>query len=99
MEINFNKTLEDLDKKPIEGAEMNKILARALQNSTTGDALKLWNWAQRVYAGETLDLDPSDFSTLKAFVENEQTFPVLTKAQLLSVISEAKDAKDKKDKK
>ena len=89
MIVDLNKSLVDLDEKVIEGAEMNKILANALQNSRNGDALKLWDWAVKLHSGKTLDLDPSDFNTLKKFIEDEQTFPVLTKAQMLSALNES----------
>ena len=93
MVINLNQSLVDMEGTPIPDAEMNKILANALQNSRTGDALKLWNWAVKLYNNEELDLDPSDFSTIRAFVEAEQTFPVLTKAQILTALDASKEAK------
>ena len=93
MVINLNQSLVDMEGTPIPDAEMNKILANALQNPRTGDALKLWNRAVKLYNKEELDLDPSDFSTIRAFVEAEQTFPVLTKAQLLTALDASKEAK------
>jgi hypothetical protein len=87
MEVSLNKSLVDLDLKKIEEANMGKILANALQSSRTGDALKFWDWAVKLHSGKKLDLDPSDFATLKKFVEEEQSFPVLTKAQLLTELN------------
>lgn len=69
---------------------MSKILANALQNSRSGDALKYWDWAVKLHSGKKLDLDPSDFALLKRFVEEEPSFIVLTKAQMLGVLNACK---------
>ena len=45
----------------------------------------MFTWAQKIYNGETLDLDPSDESTLKEFIKSNEALTVLAKAQLLSV--------------
>ena len=42
------------------------------------------SWAQKMYGGEKLDLDPSDESTLKEFVKSNEQLTVLAKAQILS---------------
>lgn len=93
MKINLNQNLVDLDGKKIPDAMMNKILAVALQNARSGDSLKLWDWAVKLHKGDTLDLDPSDFTTLKTFVESESTFFTLTKAQILTVLLDTSNKK------
>jgi hypothetical protein len=81
--INFNKNLLDLDGKEIEGANIGKIVAQTLVQSSKGDALKYWGWATKLNAGEELDLDKSDTETLKNFIKESETLTILTKAQAL----------------
>jgi hypothetical protein len=81
--INFNKNLLDLEGKEIEGANIGKIVAQTLVQSSKGDALKYWGWATKMNAGEELDLDKSDTETLKNFIKESETLTILTKAQAL----------------
>lgn len=88
--LDFNKQLKGLDGKEVIGPDekpvnLGQFLATQLAAAGKGDALKLFTWAQKIYNGETLDLDPSDESTLKDFVKNSENMTVLAKAQLLSV--------------
>lgn len=91
--LDFNQTLKGLDGnavKDMDGSEVTvgKLLAGQLASSNKGDALKMFTWAQKVYNGETLDLDPSDTSTLKDFIKNNEQLTVLAKAQLLKVFKD-----------
>ena len=81
--INFNKNLLDLEGKEIEGANIGKIVAQTLVQSSKGDALKYWGWATKMNAGEELDLDKSDTETLKNFIKESEGLTILTKAQAL----------------
>jgi hypothetical protein len=88
--LDFNVTMKGLDGKEMLDAEgktlaLGKLLASQLASTNKGDALKFFTWAQKVYNGDTLDLDPSDESTLKEFIKNNESLTVLAKAQLLSV--------------
>lgn len=84
MKIDFNFDLLSLDGKAIEGEKAGKLLARTLVGSNKGDALKFWEWAQKLYAGEPLEIDTSDTETLKNFVKESEVLTVLAKAQLLA---------------
>jgi hypothetical protein len=81
--INLNKNVIDLDGKEIEGANLGKIIAQTLIQSSKGDALKFWSWANKLHAGEELDLDDSDKETFKNFVKDNESLTILTKAQVL----------------
>lgn len=88
--LDFSKQLVGLDGNPVKdsndnGITLGHLLSGQLAQSNKGDALKLFTWAQKLYAGEQLDLDPSDESTLKEFIKNNEQLTVLAKAQLLSV--------------
>jgi len=81
--INFNKNLLDLDGKEIEGANIGKVVAQSLISGGKGDALKFWHWANKMYQGEALDLDPTDAEVLKNFIKENETMTILVKAQAL----------------
>jgi len=91
--LDFNKQLLGLDGKPVKDAEdkditIGKLLSGLLASANKGDALKLFNWAQKLYNGESLDLDESDKSTLKEFIKGNESLTVLAKAQALGVFKD-----------
>jgi hypothetical protein len=88
--LDFNQALKGLDGtevKDMDGTSvtLGKLLSSQLASANKGDALKMFTWAQKIYNGETLDLDPSDETTLKDFIKSNEQLTVLAKAQLLSV--------------
>lgn len=85
MKLNLNFNLKDLDGKEIEGANAGKLLANQLVNQAKGDAVKFWELSLKLYKGEVVDLDSSDQNTIKQFIKDSESLPVLTKAQLLLV--------------
>jgi hypothetical protein len=91
--LDFNKPLKGLDGKEVIGPDekpinLGQFLASQLASAGKGDALKMFTWAQKVYNGEVLDLDPSDASTLKEFIKANDSMTVLAKAQLLNVFKD-----------
>jgi len=88
--LDFNQNLCGLDGQEINDEKGNKVtlgqlLANQIAFTSKGDALKLFNWAQKMYAGKALDLDPTDSSTLKDLITSNETLTILAKAQLLGV--------------
>lgn len=81
--VNLNFALKDLDGNEVENSNAGKIVAQVLQSSTKGDALKNWEWAVGLHTNGELDLDSSDFETLKTFVKTHEQLPSITKAQVL----------------
>jgi hypothetical protein len=55
-----------------------------LVQSSKGDAIKLWFWAQKLFIGEELELDPSDAEILKNFIKDSDSITILAKAQALA---------------
>jgi hypothetical protein len=91
--LDFNKALKGLDGQDVkdeknESLPVGKLLASQLASANKGDALKMFTWAQKVYAGEALDLDKSDEGTLKEFIKSNEQMTVLAKAQLLEVFKD-----------
>jgi hypothetical protein len=85
MKLDLNFNLKDLDGKEIEGANAGKLLANQLINQPKGDAVKFWELSLKLYKGDVVDLDSSDQNTIKQFIKDSETLPVITKAQLLLV--------------
>lgn len=84
MKINMNLPIFGLDGKEIPESNIGKLIAQVLGQSSKGDAVKLWFWAQKLYAGEELELDPSDAELLKQFVKENDSITILAKAQALA---------------
>ena len=91
--LDFTGHLKGLDGQTIkdeknEDVTLGKLLANQLAFTGKGDALKLFAWAQKMYNGETLELDKSDESTLKELIKNNEQLTVLAKAQMLTVFKD-----------
>jgi valyl-tRNA synthetase len=84
--VNFKGNFKGIDGLDLEGAEMHKSLGNALAAATKGDAVKMWSLATRIYAGEDVDLDPSDLEMIKEFVKNNEGFTNLAKAQIIEIL-------------
>jgi hypothetical protein len=82
MNVNFTKPFTDLEGKTIEGSN---TLGQILANS-----LKFWGWATAMHKGEEVNLDLSDYDTLKNFIKGNKALTVLAKAQLLQTLGEYK---------
>jgi hypothetical protein len=88
MKINLSKSLKDLSGKEMEGTNMGQLLSQILASaSEKQNAVKMYYWATKLYAGEELDLDPTDLSILKSFIESNEQLTVLAKAQMLECFS------------
>jgi hypothetical protein len=86
--IDLNKKLKGLDGKEIPAGDMNKIIANVLAGDAgmNGKALKYYDWAVKLYNGEKIDIDKTDYKNLISFVENSQSLSSLAKAQILDAI-------------
>lgn len=95
MKLNFNLPILDLENKEIEGTNLGKFLATQLSQSNKGDALKLFGWALKLNAGEIIDLDKSDQTMLKGFIEGSENMTNIVKYRLLEVFeTKEKDVQD-----
>jgi len=84
MKVNLNHPILGLDGKEIEGKYLGELLSQMLASASTKEnAVKMYYWATKLYGKEEIDLDPSDLSILKTFVESNEHMTVLAKAQIL----------------
>ena len=51
MKLDFNFDFIGLDDQVFEGGNAGKMLAGALASASTGDALKFWDWAKKLFKG------------------------------------------------
>ena len=86
MQLNLTQQVKSLDGSEIQEAWINKLVANTLVQSNKGDALKFYNWALKLYNDEILDIDASDFETLKNFIKNHDQLTILVKAQVLELL-------------
>jgi len=86
MKLDLNFNLLDIEGKEIEGLNAGKTVAKVLAQDTSGDALKMWDWAKKLHAGEELELDLSDFTKFRDYIKNSPSFTVLLKGQVLPLL-------------
>lgn len=85
--VNLNFKFKGLDGiEPTDGLEANKTVANLLAGAAKGDPLKFYSWAQSLWNGKSLELDPSDTKTFKTFIEENAALNILMKAQILEAL-------------
>lgn len=84
MKVDMNMPILGLDGVELPDSNMGKLVGQMLVNTSKGDALKYFHWAQKLYAGEALELDPSDSELLKNFIKENDQLTILVKAQALA---------------
>ncbi len=90
MKLNFDRALQNLDGSEIKDSNMGKLLANLLSQSNTGEPIKCWEMALKLFRGEELDLDTPDKEMLENAITSSQGLTNAGKAQLLLVIKTAK---------
>lgn len=85
MKINFNYQLTSLSGEAFVGDtnHAGKILANAISVNNKGNAIKLYDWALKLWNKEPLELDDTDFNVLYAFIESTELLNILCKAQMI----------------
>lgn len=96
MKLNLNWNLKGLDGKELAGNNAGKILANALAGMNKGNAIKLHDWALKLYNGTALEIDDTDADVLLALVETSEYLTVLAKAPIIEYIKKVKEKSDKK---
>jgi hypothetical protein len=97
MKLNLDFQIKNLDgdAMPSEQANASKVLAGALSSANKGNAIKLHDWALRLWRKEVLEIDKVDKEFLEAFVESTETLTVLAKVPILNAIKEQYEKADK----
>lgn len=87
MKLDFSGCFKNLDGTDMvqdgEFIMLKKVLGNVLGNAINGDPVKLYDWALKLYKTGELDIDRSDWATLKKFVIDTEKLANILKAQLL----------------
>ena len=89
MKLNFNKSLQNLDNSEIESSNMGKLLANVLSQANSGEPVKCWEMALKLFDGQELEVDTTDREMLESTIKASQGLTNAGKAQLLLVIKNA----------
>ena len=96
MKVDLKIPFTDLAKKPIvengETVMLGKVVANHLANSSKGEPVKLFGWAEKLYNGESLELDEADYDTLYNFVKDSEHLSNAIKAQALRALKKSEKA-------
>ena len=85
MKLNLKKPIKDLAGNEIPESDLGQLLAQTLASGNSKEnAVKMYYWATKLFAGEELDLDPTDTAVLKSFIETNEQLTLLAKGQLLA---------------
>jgi hypothetical protein len=83
MKLSLDKKFKSLSGEELQGMTMGQLLAEAISQSNKGNSIKIYNWALKLYNKEELEMDETDFKTLKDMVESNETLSNIIKAQLI----------------
>ena len=88
MKAVFKKNIVGVDGREVPNSLMSESLANALAYTNKGDALKFWEWAQKLHTDGYLVLDKSDTKKLEEFITNHEGFANILKAQALDCLND-----------
>jgi len=102
MKVNFDFKIAELDGRSQANEKAGVFLGQALGRAMVNDETKIYkflDWGRKISTGQILDLDKADQETLKKFIVDDKTMPVIVKGQLLEAFdNKEKEAKDGTDK-
>ncbi len=81
--INLDFNFKALSGEELQDSNAGQFLANVLVTISTSEPLKFNAIAQKLYAKETVELDPTDIELLKNTITKSETITNLAKAQLL----------------
>jgi len=96
MKINFNVNVKSLKGGVVLEDGVPLTLATLISNqlvvkSEGIEPLKAYEWAQKIYGGNELEIDSTDYDKLYLYIEKHEGLTNLAIAQLLIIMREAKE--------
>jgi hypothetical protein len=95
-QVSFDVVAKLISGKPMldekdTGIKLGAVLADHIAGAAAEkNVIKLYSWASKMSASESIELDSEDLSSLKAFVELLPRMPLFLKAQCLEILNVAK---------
>ena len=80
--IDLNTPIKNLSGDDIENSHMGELLGNVLVGQTKGEALKYYDWACMMHKHNVFEIDRADFDKILKFVQETDSLPVLSKAQI-----------------
>lgn len=93
MKLNFDFQFKGLDGKDMQGDSAGKILSSVLAAQNKGNAIKLYDWALKLYNNKPLEIDDTDADVLHALIETCENLTIVAKVPLMQYIKKIKDGK------
>jgi hypothetical protein len=91
MKLSLNFQFTNLVGQPVEGDTASKVVANILAQKADGiPPIKAYDWALKLFNEGEIEIDKSDFTLLKGFIEKSDLV-VFAKAQILNAINERKE--------
>jgi len=81
--INLNVPLLTLEGTEVPDTNQGKLLANLLISGSKGQAIKQYDWAMTLWKKGVLQVDKTDFDTVRALVDSAEQLTILAKAQIL----------------
>lgn len=85
--LNLNFIPKNFNGKNVGEETIARILANAMAFSKSQDPLKIFNIATELYKNGEINIDSSDLNLIKSFVESNQDFLNILKAQILAALN------------
>lgn len=92
MRLNLDKNLLDLKGNPLQ-EKLNDVLANMLATATVGKPAKMITWAVNLTNDGEIEVDKSEVKFLVEFIEHNQVYTNLAKAQLLDEIEKLSESR------
>lgn len=90
MKLNLDINLVNLKGEPME-EKLSDVLANMLATSNKGKPAKMIAWAVKLVNEGEIDIDKSDAKFLLDFIEHNELYTNLPKAQLMEELEKMKD--------
>lgn len=90
MKLNLDRNLLDLKGNPLQD-KLSDVLANMLAMATVGKPAKMMTWAVNLTNNAEIEVDKTDVKFIIEFIEHNQSFTNLAKAQLLDEIEKLKE--------
>lgn len=92
MRLNLDKNLLDLKGNPLQ-EKLNDVLANMLATATVGKPAKMITWAVNLTNDGEIEVDKSEVKFLVEFIEHNQVYTNLAKAQLIDEIEKLSESR------
>ena len=89
--MNFEKPIMNAIGDQVGNETQGRVLAMVLSEANVeAHVVKFWDWAKTLGKRQPLEIDNEDFENLKEWIRLSKQMPLMTKANLMGTLAEAK---------